>query len=54
VDDGEFSCPDINVALQCLHGILNQASVWIGPGMHEDDRGELRAAIVDRALCVFG
>ncbi|MUL85313.1 MULTISPECIES: TetR/AcrR family transcriptional regulator [unclassified Mycolicibacterium] len=54
VDDGEFTCPDVNVALQCLHGILNQSSVWIGPGMHDDDRAELRAAIVDRALCLFG
>ncbi|WP_234796649.1 hypothetical protein [Mycolicibacterium porcinum] len=53
VDDGEFTCPDVNVALQCLHGILNQSSVWIGPGMHDDDRAELRAAIVDRALCLF-
>ncbi|MCV7205243.1 TetR/AcrR family transcriptional regulator [Mycolicibacterium peregrinum] len=50
---GEFTCPDVNVALQCLHGVLNQSSVWIGPGLHDDDRGELRAAIVDRALCLF-
>lgn len=53
VADGEFTCPDVNVALQCLHGVLNQSSVWIGPGMHDDDRAELRAAIVDRALCLF-
>ncbi len=53
VSEGEFTCPDINVALQCLHGILNQSSVWIGPGLHDDDRAELRAAIVDRALCLF-
>lgn len=54
VADGEFACPDVNVALQCLHGILNQSSVWIGPGLHDEDRAELRAAIVDRALCLFG
>jgi len=53
VVDGEFTCPDVNVALQCLHGILNQSSVWIGPGLHENDRAQLRAAIVDRALCLF-
>lgn len=53
VAGGEFTCPDVNVALQCLHGILNQSSVWIGPGMHDDDRADLRAAIVDRALCLF-
>lgn len=53
VAEGEFTCPDVNVALQCLHGILNQSSIWIGPGMHDDDRAELRSAIVDRALCLF-
>ena len=53
VAGGEFTCPDVNVALQCLHGVLNQSSVWIGPGMHDDDRADLRAAIVDRALCLF-
>lgn len=53
VADGEFACPDVNVALQCLHGILNQSSVWIGPGLHDENRAELRAAIVDRALCLF-
>lgn len=53
VAEGEFTCPDVNVALQCLHGILNQSSIWMGPGMHDDDRAELRAAIVDRALCLF-
>lgn len=53
VDDGEFGCPDVTVALQCLHGILNQSSVWLAPGLHDDDRAELRAAIVDRALRVF-
>lgn len=53
VVDGEFTCPDVNVALQCLHGILNQSSVWIGPGLHENDRALLRTAIVDRALCLF-
>lgn len=50
---GEFTCPDVNVAVQCLHGVLNQSSVWIGPGIHDDNRAELRAAIVDRALCLF-
>ena len=53
IASGEFTCPNVNVALQCLHGILNQSSVWIRPGTHEDDRAELRAAIVDRALRIF-
>lgn len=50
---GEFGCPNIDVALQCLHGILNQSSVWLRPGARADDRAEMRAAIVDRALRVF-
>ncbi|OBG45527.1 TetR family transcriptional regulator [Mycolicibacterium fortuitum] len=50
---GEFTCPDVDVAVQCLHGVLNQSPVWIGPGIHDDNRAELRAAIVDRALCLF-
>lgn len=50
---GEFSCPNIDVALQCLHGILNQSSVWLRPGARADDRAEMRAAVVDRALRVF-
>lgn len=53
VDSGDFGCPDIDVALQCLHGIMNQSSVWIRPGARADDRAELRAAVVDRALRVF-
>lgn len=53
IASGEFTCPNINVALQCLHGILNQSSVWIRPGAHDDDRAELRAAVVDRALRIF-
>ncbi len=53
VANGEFGCPDINVALQCLHGILNQSSVWIRPGVHDRNRAKVRAAVVDRALCLF-
>lgn len=53
IENGEFTCPDIDVALQCLHGILNQSSVWIRPGDDEHDRAHLRAAVVDRALRLF-
>ncbi|MFD7324241.1 TetR/AcrR family transcriptional regulator [Streptomyces sp. NPDC059875] len=51
--DGEFTCDNINVALQCLHGILNQTSVRIRPGVHLDDREEVRSAIVASALRLF-
>ncbi|OBH21529.1 TetR family transcriptional regulator [Mycolicibacter sinensis] len=50
---GEFNCPNIDVALQCLHGILNQSSVWLRPGARAEDRAQMRAAIVNRALRVF-
>lgn len=51
--DSEFTCDNINVALQCLHGILNQSSVWIRPGVHLDDREEVRAALVACAFWLF-
>ncbi|WP_431676851.1 hypothetical protein [Kitasatospora sp. KL5] len=54
VADGEFSCENINVAMQCLHGVLNQSAVWLRPGLHVDDRGEMRAALVACALRLFG
>ncbi|MFI5793466.1 TetR/AcrR family transcriptional regulator [Streptomyces sp. NPDC051677] len=52
VRNGEFTCPNINVALQCLHGILNQSSVWL-PGVVGADHAELRRDAVDCALRIF-
>ncbi|MDI3388545.1 TetR/AcrR family transcriptional regulator [Streptomyces sp. B-S-A8] len=49
---GEFNCSNINVALQCLHGILNQSSVWIRPGVVAD-HAALRRDVVDCALRLF-
>jgi TetR/AcrR family transcriptional regulator, regulator of autoinduction and epiphytic fitness len=51
--EGEFTCENINVSLQCLHGILNQSSVWLKPGVHVQDRDQVRAEIVDAALRLF-
>lgn len=48
----EFTCGNINVALQCLHGILNQSSVWL-PGVAEANHDDLRREVVDCALRVF-
>ncbi|HEY6496720.1 MAG TPA: TetR/AcrR family transcriptional regulator, partial [Trebonia sp.] len=42
IADGEFTVNNVNVALQCLHGILNQSSVWLRPGLHVDDRDAVR------------
>lgn len=53
IADGSFSVPDIDVALQSLHGVLNQSSVWIRPGVHEGDRVRLRREIVATALRMF-
>ena len=47
------TCPDVNVALQCMHGILNQASVWLRPGADGRSRAQVRAAVVDCALRLF-
>ncbi|WP_420880237.1 TetR/AcrR family transcriptional regulator [Rhodococcus sp. (in: high G+C Gram-positive bacteria)] len=47
----EFTCLDIDVAMQCLHGILNQSAVWIRP--EGEDRAAARAAVVACALRLF-
>jgi len=53
VADGEFTCPDIDVAMQCLHGILNQSSVWMRPDAHAGDAADVRASVVACALRLF-
>ncbi len=53
VSDGEFTCPDVDVAMQCLHGILNQSSVWMRPDAHAGDLADVRAAVVACALRLF-
>ncbi|MBP1160129.1 TetR/AcrR family transcriptional regulator of autoinduction and epiphytic fitness [Rhodococcus sp. PvR044] len=51
VATGEFDCPDPSVALHCLHGILNHASIWLRPDADPD--GQTRAAVVDEAMRLF-
>jgi AcrR family transcriptional regulator len=53
VASGEFGCPDIGIAMQCLHGILNQSAVWIRPHVHADERAAVRRGVVDCALRLF-
>ncbi|CAM3388242.1 TetR/AcrR family transcriptional regulator [Nocardioides dubius] len=48
--DGELDCADVDVALHCLHGILNQTAVWL-PG--DADRAAGRAATTACALRLF-
>lgn len=51
VSDGEFDCPDPSVALHCLHGILNHASIWLRADVDPD--GTTCAAVVEAALRLF-
>ncbi|MFE3292257.1 TetR/AcrR family transcriptional regulator [Rhodococcus sp. NPDC059234] len=51
VDAGEFDCPDPSVALHCLHGILNHASIWLRPDADPD--GRTRDAVVAESLRLF-
>lgn len=50
---GEFDCPDPDVALHCLFGVLNQSPLWIRPSLPESKRVELREAVVDTAVRLF-
>jgi TetR/AcrR family transcriptional regulator, regulator of autoinduction and epiphytic fitness len=50
---GEFDCPNPDVSLQCLHGVLNQSVLWIRPALPEAKRTELREAVVDTAVRMF-
>jgi AcrR family transcriptional regulator len=53
VASGEFTCGDVGIAMQCLHGILNQSAVWIRPHVHAGDRESVRRGVVDCALRLF-
>jgi AcrR family transcriptional regulator len=48
VRSGELHCANVNVAMQCLHGIMNQSAVWMRRG---DDAA--RRDVVDYALRLF-
>jgi AcrR family transcriptional regulator len=48
---GEFDCPEPAVALHCLHGVLNHASIWLRPDTDPGNR--LRDAVVDEGLRLF-
>ncbi|WP_329407815.1 TetR/AcrR family transcriptional regulator [Nocardia vinacea] len=51
IASGEFDCPDPSVALHCLHGILNHASIWLNPDADPD--GRTRDAVVEESLRLF-
>jgi TetR/AcrR family transcriptional regulator, regulator of autoinduction and epiphytic fitness len=50
---GEFDCPNPDIALQCLHGVLNQSALWIRPSLPVERKAELWEAVVDTASRMF-
>ncbi|KAA9165550.1 TetR/AcrR family transcriptional regulator [Amycolatopsis acidicola] len=50
---GEFDCPDPAVALHCLHGVLNQSTLWLRPSLPSRKKAELREAVVSTAARMF-
>lgn len=53
IASGELDCPDPDVALQCLHGVLNQSPLWIRPGVSARKKAQLREAVVATASRMF-
>ncbi|MCV7302977.1 TetR/AcrR family transcriptional regulator [Mycobacterium barrassiae] len=51
---GEFDCPNADVAVQCLHGVLNHSSLWIRKEMPARKKAQLREAVVATASRMFG
>ncbi|MBC7300339.1 MAG: TetR/AcrR family transcriptional regulator [Nocardia sp.] len=51
IASGELDCPDPSVALHCLHGILNHASIWLRPAANPD--GRTRDAVVEESMRLF-
>nr|WP_260152286.1 hypothetical protein [Hoyosella altamirensis] len=50
VESGELDCANIDVALQCLHGIINNASIWLS---QMKDPGRALAAQRDLVTAVM-
>ncbi|WP_136245593.1 TetR/AcrR family transcriptional regulator [Mycobacterium intracellulare] len=50
---GEFDCPNADVALQCLHGVLNQSALWIRTDLPARKKAHLREAVVATASRMF-
>ncbi|MFE4460108.1 TetR/AcrR family transcriptional regulator [Nocardia tengchongensis] len=51
IASAEFDCPDPAVALHCLHGILNHASIWLRPEADPDH--QTRDTVVGESLRLF-
>jgi TetR/AcrR family transcriptional regulator of autoinduction and epiphytic fitness len=51
VASGDFDCPDPGVALHCLQGLLNHASVWLRPA--NDPDGARARAVIDAGMRLF-
>ncbi|MDO5618239.1 TetR/AcrR family transcriptional regulator [Kocuria sp.] len=53
MDNGEFTCPDLAVAMHCLHGVLNQAPLWVRPTWPHDQRQTARDQVANSAMRLF-
>ncbi|MFD7845840.1 TetR/AcrR family transcriptional regulator [Nocardia sp. NPDC059764] len=51
MESDAFDCPDPAVALHCLHGILNHASIWLRPDA--DPGHHARDGVVEASLRLF-
>ncbi len=51
---GEFDCPNADIALQCLHGVLNHSSLWIRTELPARKKAQLREAVVVMASRMVG
>ncbi len=50
----EFDCPNSDVTLQRLHGVLSQSSLWIRTDLPARKKAQLREAVVSTASRMFG
>lgn len=53
VRSGQISCAEPAVTLQCMHGVLNHASLWLQTKHDAQQRAALRAEVVETVLRMF-
>lgn len=53
LDNGTLHTDSVDTSLQCLHGILNHAAVWVPLLPTERARAEARLEITDNAMKLF-
>lgn len=53
IDDGTLDCEDPDVALQCLHGVMNNVSLWVGQLKDRAEASRAREAVVSAVMRIF-